>query len=185
MLESSRPYVAGSLEVSDMSVDSFKWLPRGLAAFYQGLTLEKEDAPWTPLAKPIAQCRFALLTTAGLYLKGQEPPFDLERERREPTWGDPSYRVIPREVKQEEIGAAHLHINTEDLLKDMNIALPIQRFRELEEAGEIGSLAPSHYSFMGFQGFPANTTGWREQYGPEVARRMKEEGVDAALLAPV
>lgn len=168
-----------------MSVDSFTWLPRSLGAYYQGLTLEKEEAPWTPLAKPIEQCRFALLTTAGLYLKGQDPPFDLEREKREPFWGDPTYRIIPRDVGQEDVGAAHLHINTDHLLQDINIALPIQRFLELEEAGEIGSLAPSHYSFMGFQGFPESTAPWRDQYGPEVARRMKEEGVDAALLTPV
>ncbi|MGB6896939.1 MAG: glycine/sarcosine/betaine reductase selenoprotein B family protein [Dehalococcoidia bacterium] len=165
-----------------MSVDSFTWLPRSLGAYYQGLTLEKEEAPWTPLAKPIEQCRFALLTTAGLYLKGKDPPFDLEREKREPFWGDPTYRIIPRNVGQEDVGAAHLHINTEDLLQDMNIALPIQRFLELEEAGEIGSLAPSHYSFMGYQ---QNTDAWRDRYGPEVARRMKEEDVDAALLTPV
>jgi hypothetical protein len=38
---------------------------------------------------------------------------------------------------------------------------------------------------MGFQGFPGDAAPWRDQYGPEVARRMKEEGVDAALLAPV
>ena len=168
-----------------MPVDSFKWLPPFLARQYQALQLERAEIPWTPLGKPIEQCRFALLTTAGLYLKGKDPPFDLERERREPTWGDPTYRMIPREVKQEEVGAAHLHVNTEDLLQDVNIALPIQRFLELEEAGEIGSLAPSHYSFMGFQGFPGDAAPWRDHYGPEVARQMKEEGVDAALLAPV
>jgi D-proline reductase (dithiol) PrdB len=168
-----------------MSVDSFKWLPRALGAYYQGLMLEKEEAPWTPLAKPIEQCRFALVTTAGLYVKGQDQPFDVEREKREPFWGDPTYRIIPREVKQEEIGATHLHINTDYLVADINIALPIQRFLELEEGGEIGSLAPSHYSFMGYQGFPENSAPWRDEYGPEVVRRMKEEGVDAALLTPV
>ena len=168
-----------------MAVDSFKWLPRALATMYRGMTVEREEAPWTPLSKPIERCRFALVTSGGLYVKGRDEPFDLERERREPFWGDPTYRVIPREVRQEEIGAAHLHVNTEPLLEDMNIALPIQRFLELEEGGEIGSLAPSHYSFMGFQGFPANTAAWRDEYGPEVAARMKEEGVDAAFLTPV
>jgi D-proline reductase (dithiol) PrdB len=67
----------------------------------------------------------------------------------------------------------------------MNIALPVQRFLELEEAGEIGSLATSHYSFMGFQGYPPDTVLWRDQYGPEVARLMKAEGVDAVVLTPV
>jgi D-proline reductase (dithiol) PrdB len=168
-----------------MPVDSFKWLPGFITNHYRGLTLEKQEAPWTPLAKPIEQCRFALVTTAGLYVKGKDPPFDVERERREPMWGDPTYRVIPREAKQEEIDATHLHVNTSDLLQDMNTALPIHRFLELEESGEIGSLAPSNYSFMGYLGSDGGTNLWRDQYGPEVARRMKDEGVDAALLTPV
>jgi D-proline reductase (dithiol) PrdB len=168
-----------------VSIDSFKWLPPFITAQYQALKLERADIPWTPLGKPIEQCRFALVTTAGLYMKGKDAPFDLERERNEPTWGDPTYRTIPRDVKQEEIGAAHLHLNNEDVLQDLNISLPVQRFLELEEQGEIGSLAPSHYSFMGFQGFPEDTTPWRDRYGPEVASRMKEDEVDAALLTPV
>ncbi len=168
-----------------MPVDSFKWLPGFITNHYRGLTVEKQEAPWTPLAKPIEQCRFALVTTAGLYVKGKDPPFDVERERREPMWGDPTYRVIPREVKQEEIDSTHLHVNTSDLLQDMDTALPIHRFLELEESGEIGSLAPSNYSFMGYLGSDGGAASWRDQYGPEVARRMKEEGVDAALLTPV
>jgi len=166
-----------------MSVDSFRWLPGGIAAYYRGLPLQKvEPIPWTPLAKPIEKCRFALVTTAGLYMKDRDPSFDLDGERRNPFWGDPSYRVIPREVRQEEIGVAHLHINPADLLADMNVVLPVQRFLELEAAGKIGALAPSHYSFMGYQ--PDNSE-WENRYAPEVARRMKDEGVEAALLTPV
>jgi D-proline reductase (dithiol) PrdB len=166
-------------------VDSFKWLPPFLAEQYRALDLQKSETPWTSLSKPIERCRFALLTTAGLYLKDKDLPFDLEREEREPTWGDPTYRVIPHSVRQGELGAAHLHVSCQDLLQDMNVALPVQRFLELEEAGEIGSLAPSHYSVMGFQGFPPDTALWQDRYGPEVARRMKAEEVDAVLLTPV
>jgi D-proline reductase (dithiol) PrdB len=165
-----------------MSVDSFRWLPGAIAAYYRGLSLQKvEPIPWTPLAKPIEKCRFALVTTAGLYMKDRDPSFDLDGERRNPFWGDPSYRVIPREARQEEIGVAHLHINAADLLADMNVALPVQRFLELEAAGKIGSLAPSHYAFMGYQ---PDTSEWEKRYAPEVAARMKEEGVDAAFLTP-
>jgi D-proline reductase (dithiol) PrdB len=166
-------------------VDSFKWLPPLLVDQYRALELEKAVVPWTPLPMPVEKCRFALVTTAGLYVKGKDAPFDLEREKQEPTWGDPTYRVIPRDVKQGELGAAHLHLNNDDVLLDMNICLPVQRLLELEQTGEIGSLAPSHYSFMGFQGYPSNTDPWRDRYGPEVVHRMKEEGVNAALLTPV
>jgi D-proline reductase (dithiol) PrdB len=166
-----------------MPIDSFRWLPGAIAAYYRGLPRQGgEPIPWAPLAKPIERCRFALVTTAGLYMKDRDPSFDLDGERRNPFWGDPTYRVIPREARQEQIGVAHLHINPADLLADMNVALPVQRFLELEAAGKIGSLAPSHYSFMGFQ---MDNSAWEKRYGPEVAARMKEEGVDAVLLTPV
>jgi D-proline reductase (dithiol) PrdB len=165
-----------------MPIDSFRWLPGAIAAYYRGLPFQKvEPIPWTPLAKPVERCRFALVTTAGLYMKDRDPPFDLDGERRKPFWGDPTYRVIPREARRDQIGVAHLHINPADLLADMNVALPVQRILELEAAGKIGSLAPSSYSFMGYQ--PDNSE-WENRYAPEVARRMKEEGVEAALLTP-
>ena len=165
-----------------MAVDSFKYLPRSIAAYYQTLVVQKADPiPWTPLGKPLDQCRIAAVTTAGIYNKDQDPPFDAEREKREPMWGDPTYRRISRHVRHEQIGASHLHLNNRDMLADYNTVLPLQRLGELEAERAIGSLAETSYSFMGYQ---PNTTEWRERYGPEVAGLLKEEGVDAALIAP-
>ena len=165
-----------------MPVDSFKYLPRSIAAYYQTLVVQKADPiPWTPLSKPLNECRVAAVTTAGIYNKDTDPPFDAEREKREPMWGDPTYRRIPRDVRQDQIGASHLHLNNRDMLADVNTVLPLQRLAELESEGVIGSLAQTNYSFMGFQ---PNTTEWRERYGPEVAGLLKDEAVDAVLLAP-
>src|SRR3972149_10508425 len=89
-------------EGGSMTVDSFKFLPGSIAAYYRNLPVQREEPiPFTPLAKSLSQCRFALVTTAGIYQEGKEPPFDTERERREPMWGDPTFRRIPRDVKQE------------------------------------------------------------------------------------
>ena len=165
-----------------MPTDSFKWLPSSIAGYYQAMQVpEPEEPPWPPLRKPIEECRFALVTTAGLHVKDEQPPFDLERERREPAWGDPSYRAIPSDVRQEQIGVGHLHINTADIEADVNITLPVHRFQELAAAGEVGEVAPHHYSFMGYQ---QDNSHWREHSGPAVAQRMVEEQVDAALLTP-
>ena len=165
-----------------MTVDSFRFLPGSIAAYYQNMTVQREDpVPFAPLVRPLDQCRFALVTTAGIHDKGKEPPFDTEREKREPMWGDPSFRRITRNVSQEDIGACHLHTNNRDVLLDMNIVLPVQRFLELESEGVIGSLAPTNYSFMGYQ---PDTTEWRQKYGPEAAAQMKAEDVDAVLLTP-
>lgn len=165
-----------------MPVDSFKYLPGSIANYYRNLPVQRlEPVPFTPLPKPLSRCRVALVTTAGVYNREADPPFDVEREKREPFWGDPTYRRIPKEIKQGQVGVAHLHINPRDILLDVNVTLPVHRFLELEAEGAIGSLAPTNYSFMGYQ---TNTTEWRERYAPEVAGLMKDEAVDAVLLTP-
>jgi hypothetical protein len=37
---------------------------------------------------------------------------------------------------------------------------------------------------MGYQGFAADLSGWREIYGPQVAEKLKAEEVDCVLLTP-
>jgi hypothetical protein len=168
-----------------MPVDSFKYLPRLLTAFYQTWEQEPElPIPWTPLRRPVTGCVFGLVTSAGLYHRPTASPFDVERERREPTWGDPTYRAIPAGIQHSELGVSHLHINADAVSQDINVLLPVHRFRELADLGEIGGLAHHAYSFMGFQGFPPDTTSWREVYGPEVAEGFAAMNVDCVLLTP-
>lgn len=167
-------------------IDTFKYLPRSIAHFYK-MTISGEpnsDIPWAPLAKPLSDCTISLLTTGGLYHKEVDQPFDIEREKNEPTWGDSSFRSIPSDVTQEQLGASHLHINTQWVLEDINRLLPIKRLKELEAAGEIGRVPPTHYSFMGFQGYPHNTAEWTNTYAPQMIKQLKQEQVDAVLLTP-
>ncbi len=70
------------------------------------------------------------------------------------------------------------------MLEDFNILLPVHRFQELVVEGRVGSLARHAYSFMGYQGFPPDTTAWEETYGPQVAEKLKVEEVDCVLLTP-
>jgi D-proline reductase (dithiol) PrdB len=112
------------------------------------------------------------------------PPFDIEREKKDPTWGDPSFRIIPASSQQDQVRVSHLHYNPEDVLKDFNILLPIDRFRELAANGEICGLASEHYSFMGFQGYPPDAALWQSEFGPQIASRMKAEDVQCVLLTP-
>lgn len=167
-----------------MEVDSFRYLSPLIRRYYQLSQVKKElPIPFTRLRKPLRQCRFGLVTSGGLYHKGHEPPFDQERERREPAWGDPSFRILPVDMDPAEVGVSHLHINATDALADMNILLPIQRFAELVAEGRVGSLAAAAYSFMGYQGFPADLSGWKETYGPAVRDRLLADQVDCVLLS--
>ncbi len=138
------------------------------------------DIPWTPLQKPIDQIRFSLMTSAGINMKS-DPPFNMDREREEPAWGDPSYREIPNTADEADIDVNHLHINTDYIKQDINVMLPLQRFREFEADGIIGSLAPTCYSYYGFQLDPKVLL---EETMPKVSAKMLEEGVEAVLLTP-
>ena len=140
------------------------------------------DIPWTPLRKPIGNCRVALLSTAGLSMKDDEP-FDMQMERQNPMIGDPSWRRLRSDATSAGIEANHLHIDTGYILTDLNVALPVDRLRELASDGIIGEVADSHYSIMGYQGNDSMTL--ERESAPEIARSMQKDEVDLALLAPV
>ncbi len=165
------------------TVDGFRFIPPGLKKFIKGEIPETPFSgkiPWTPLKRPVEEATFSLMTSAGISMR-TDPPFDMEREKREPTWGDPSFREIPKEATEADINVNHLHIKTDYIKEDINVILPLMRFRELENEGIIGRLAPTSYSYYGFQRDP---TILLEQTMPKVARKMKEEGVEAILLTP-
>jgi D-proline reductase (dithiol) PrdB len=168
-----------------LPVDSFKFLPRIISVIYEMSDRQPEmPIPWTPLPRPLAECVFGLITSGGLYHQGVEPPFDLEREKRDPQWGDPSYRTIPIDIVSQDLGVSHLHVNPQAVKEDINVLLPLDRFDELADKGVIGGLASKAYSFMGYQGYPPDTNAWRMQYGPQVADKLKSQGVDCVLLTP-
>jgi len=165
------------------SVDGFRFMPPSLGAWIKMGIPESEfrgDIPWTPLKKPLSQTAFAVMTSAGISMTS-DPPFDMERERREPTWGDPTHREIPRDATEKEVAVNHLHINTDYIKADLNVILPLRRFFEFEAEGLIGRLAPTSYSYYGYQPDPKELL---ETTMPKVAARMQTEGVEAVLLTP-
>ena len=171
------------MERGEKRVDGFQFLPPGLRAWIRNFISEREfkgSIPWTPVSKPLSQMTLSIVTSAGISLKS-DPPFDMEREKREPMWGDRSYRKIPRGATEKEINVNHLHINTTYILQDINVILPLARMAEFEQEGIIGRLAPTAYSFYGFQW--ENTDFLKESIGP-ISQNMKTEGVEAVLLTP-
>jgi D-proline reductase (dithiol) PrdB len=66
-------------------------------------------------------------------------------------------------------------------MRDVNITYPIDRLRELVARGELGGLAPNGYSFMGAQ---RELTRIESETGPDVARRLHEDGADTVVMTP-
>ena len=168
-----------------MLVDSYRFLPRSFVPLYaDAQPLDDERDPvWAEFEPRLAAARIALVSSAGLHLAGEHEPFDADRERQEPTWGDPSYRVLPDALSTEAIGMTHLHVNNADVLADHNVALPTDRLHELVADGVVGAATEHHVSVMGYQ--QAGLDVWRRDTAPAIVARLRDEGADGVVLAPV
>jgi len=121
---------------------------------------------------PLHERRIAVVTSAGLVRRG-ERPF---------TSGDVDYRVLPGDTPADQLLMTHVSVNFDrtGFQRDINVVYPLDRLRELADAGAIGSVASTHYSFMG-----ATDPRGMEANAREVAARLKADRVDGVLLTPV
>jgi D-proline reductase (dithiol) PrdB len=165
-------------------VDSYRFLPRSFRPMYEDRgPFPGEEAPvWAPFEKRLAAARIALLTSAGLYVRGKQASFDLEREQSNPEWGDPSWRSIPANVDAADIGVAHLHINDEDIKADPEIVLPSRLLEQLAAEGMVGSATAVHLSVMGYQ--DRSLEGWRRETLPDLVATLRDQQADGLILAP-
>ncbi len=135
-------------------------------------SIEFETAPF--VAGPsVRERRVAIVTTAGLHRR-TDKNFDLS---------DLSYRVIPGNVGLNDLVMTQASVNFDrtGFQQDVNVVFPLDRLRELDEAGEIGSVANFHYAFNG----AGQLAQAFEPTAREVGRMLKEDGVNAAILVPV
>jgi len=146
-----------------------------VAAVYPGYQWTKnETSPWTPLTKPVNQCKVALISSGGVHLKNQ-PPFDVAGK------GEAVFREIPKNVQVKDLTISHQAYNHNDADKDVNCIFPIERFRELEQEGFIGTLADTHFTFMGRV---FSRTALQKQMAPQLARRLHDMSVDLFYMVP-
>ena len=137
-----------------------------------------DPVPWTPLRKPLARCKLALVSSAGFVLPDQ-PPFDEAFKG-----GDPSFREIPFDTDVRTLRESHRSeaFDHSGMRADPNLAFPIDRARELADHGRIGAVNWRHLSCMGSITAPGRLVA---QTAPAAAQLLVEDGVDVALLVPV
>ena len=135
------------------------------------------QVPTRPFVKgrPLAQRRVAIVTTAGIHLRTDQP-FD--------TGGAGiDYRVIPGDAAPADLVMSHASVNFDrtGFQSDWNVVFPLDRLKELVRDKIVGAVAAFHYSFLG--AIPKI-----ERYEPkarELAAMLRNDGVDAVLLTPV
>jgi D-proline reductase (dithiol) PrdB len=137
-----------------------------------------DPVPWSPLKKPLQDCRLALISSAGLVGADQEP---FEKNIR---IGDTGIREISSDVHAATLRDAHRSkaFDHSGIRRDPNLAFPADRLREMADAGFIGSLNHRFFSLMGSVTAPDQLT---RHTIPPIVSRLVEDQVDIALLIPV
>ena len=130
-----------------------------------------ETVPFTPLTKPIAKCRVALMSSGGVMYRDQ-PRFHRE---------DASYRRIPKDATRDDLNVWHFGYPTADAQEDPNCVFPLDRMRELEAEGVIGALCDPAFTFMGGI-YSARLV--RDVLAPQIVDELKAAHADAFYLVP-
>ena len=137
-----------------------------------------EEVAFHPLAKPLRECRVALVTTAAPYQPGkgdQGPgaPYNGAAKFYDVYSGDAS--------RDPDVRISHVAIDRQHTTaEDPGTWFPLPALRRAAAAGRIGSLAPR------FHGLPTNRSqrATIDRDCPELVSRCRADGADAAILVP-
>jgi hypothetical protein len=136
------------------------------------------DVPFAPLPRPVSQCRVALITTAAPYRpdKGDQHaggPYNA---------GAKFYSIYSGDVEQDhDLRISHVAIDRKHTTgEDIGSYFPLAELRRTAREGLIGTLAPR------FHGVPTNRSQRHtlNEDCPELVRRCREDGAEAAILVP-
>jgi D-proline reductase (dithiol) PrdB len=134
-----------------------------------------ETQHFTPLRKPLAEAKVALVGSAGVHLVDQ-PPFHVETVA-----GDSSFRLLPDDLDPSRLRFTHTHYDTSSAVADPNVVFPIDRLHEAVAGGRIGATSAVHIGMMGFNPNPGPIA---ETTAPAIRETLVAEGVDVVVLVP-
>ena len=137
-----------------------------------------DPVPWTPLTKPLGECKVALVSSAG-FVTPEQSRFD-DNQRG----GDTSFREISSSVDVSTLIESHRSeiFDHSGIRQDPNLAFPIDRLNELSTNGRIGAVNQRHLSLMGSITAPGRLI---KRTAPEAVQCLVDDGVDVVLLVPV
>lgn len=135
--------------------------------------VNEEPPPWTPLKKPLSECRLGLAASGGVYVTGQVAFHHKD---------DTSTRRIPTDVDTRDLRSTHFAYDLTDSRKDPNTVFPIDPLRRLVREGFLGGLANRFHTFMGGIYSSRRVS---ETLAPNLTALFLEDKVDAVLLVPV
>lgn len=129
--------------------------------------------PWTPVTKPLADSRLALIATGGVYASGQVAFTHKD---------DTSHREIQTDVKMEDLRVTHFAFDQTNARRDPNVVFPIEPLQAMVADGTLGSLTSHALTMMGGI-YSQRRLG--EELTPVLLDRVHEMEADLVLLVPV
>lgn len=137
-----------------------------------------KDVPFTPLTKPLTTCRVALITTAAPYQpdkgnQGPGAPYNAAAKFYSVYSGDTA--------RDHDLRISHIAIDrTHTTAEDQGTYFPLKALRRAVASGRVGTLTQR------FHGAPTNRSHRTtlDVDCPELVKRCKEDGADAAVLVP-
>ena len=136
-----------------------------------------EDAPFTPLKRPLAESRIVLISTSEIARRTDE-------DQRTPLEKGEVGNVypIPSDTPLNDLYSHSLSFDKHaTTLDDVNAFFPITRLQEKVADGRIGSMASDAIAL--YNAYSQRRT--REVDAPEVLAHCRADNVDVALLVPV
>jgi D-proline reductase (dithiol) PrdB len=136
-----------------------------------------DDAPFTPLKKPLAESRLALISTSEV---AQHSADDQRKWFEKGEMGN--VYSIPSDTPLDDLYSQSTSFDKyATSLDDVNAYFPITRLHELAAVGRIGEVGPNAHAL--FNAYSQRRT--REVDAPEVLARCRADAVDVALMVPV
>jgi hypothetical protein len=164
--------------IDDPEVSAFLQASNWKEAFARYKYLDIAEPPhFAPFTKALSDATLAIITSGGLYVEGEQMPFDAAN-----VYGDPSIRLFPVDIPHERLRIAHDHYDHTVPLQDPRTINPAAHLIALRDEGFIGGLFPQQISFSGY------IPDWRrvtDRLVPAVLDQLRGQPIDAVLLVPV
>jgi D-proline reductase (dithiol) PrdB len=155
-----------------MPLDYLPIMARAGAPKPPRILVSPSKSAWSPIRKPLAESRVALLSSAALRLVHQEPFVPRE---------DLSYRRIPADPAAGELVIDHHSGIGRVPRHDPEMIFPRSALAKLCARSVIGTPTPYFFSFMGGL---RRAREIESELAPELASELGAAQVDLALLVP-
>ncbi|MCA9947347.1 MAG: hypothetical protein KC449_27905, partial [Anaerolineales bacterium] len=188
--EEAATFIQGLFSKVVEAMDSGNWQPVAEHVIAgQKLSYDKpasfayDDAPFTPLSKPLGQMKLGLLTSSGHFVAGDDPrPFGKENMTQfeamvriqEFLREAPTLSTIPMGTPPENLRVRHGGYDVNGAAADPNVVLPLAHLQAVAAEGVIGELAENAYSFVG----ASAQTPLLKKNAPQWAEMLKQQGIE-------